>query len=95
RTWKVIAAVEAVAKTLGVSMAQVALAWLADRPAVTSVILGARTREQLADNLAAAGLKLDAEHTQQLTDASAPEVADYPYGKGGVNQRHRKIEGGR
>lgn len=95
QTWKVIAAVEAVAKTLGVSMAQVALAWLADRPAVTSVILGARTREQLADNLAAAGLKLDAEHTQQLTDASAPEVADYPYGKGGVNQRHRKIEGGR
>lgn len=95
RTWKVIAAVEAVAKSLGVSMAQVALAWLADRPAVTSVILGARTREQLAENLAAAELKLDAEQAQLLTDASAPEVSDYPYGQGGVNQRHRKIEGGR
>ena len=40
----------------GVSMAAVALAWLADRPAVTSVILGARTLEQLDDNLAAADL---------------------------------------
>lgn len=95
RTWRIIGALQDVSETLGVSMAQVALAWLADRPAVTSVILGARTREQLADNLAAAGLKLDAENTQKLTDASAPEIADYPYGKGGVNQRHRKIEGGR
>jgi aryl-alcohol dehydrogenase-like predicted oxidoreductase len=95
RTWRIIGVLQDVAETLGVSMAQVALAWLADRPAVTSVILGARTREQLADNLAAAGLKLDAESTQKLTEASAPEIADYPYGKGGVNQRHRKIEGGR
>lgn len=95
RTWRIIAALESVAKALGVSMAQVALAWVADRPAVTSVILGARTREQLADNLSAADLKLTAEHAQQLTDASAPEIADYPYGKSGVNQRHRKIEGGR
>lgn len=95
RTWRIIGVLQDVSDTLGVSMAQVALAWLADRPAVTSVILGARTREQLADNLAAAGLKLDAENTQKLTDASAPEIADYPYGKGGVNQRHRKIEGGR
>jgi len=95
RTWRIIGVLQDVAETLGVSMARVALAWLADRPAVTSVILGARTREQLADNLAAAGLKLDAESAQKLTEASAPEIADYPYGKGGVNQRHRKIEGGR
>ncbi len=95
RTWRIIGALQDVSERLGVSMAQVALAWLADRPAVTSVILGARTREQLADNLAAAGLKLDAENTQKLTEASAPEIADYPYGKGGTNQRNRKIEGGR
>lgn len=95
RTWRIIRVLEDVAAELGVSMAQVALAWLADRPAVTSVILGARTPEQLADNVAAAGLKLDAENTQKLTEASAPEIADYPYGKGGVNQRYRKIEGGR
>ena len=42
----------------GVSASQVALAWLADQPAVTSVILGARTTDQLADNLAAAELRL-------------------------------------
>ena len=47
-----------VAEGRGVSMAQVALAWLADRPAVTSVILGARTIDQLDDNLGAADLHL-------------------------------------
>ena len=76
-------------------MAQVALAWVADRPAVSSVILGARTREQLKDNLGAADLKLPAEIADRLTAASAPEQPDYPYGKGGVSQRLRKIEGGR
>ena len=40
-------------------MAQVALAWLVDRPLMTSVILGARTLEQLEDNLGAAGLHLE------------------------------------
>lgn len=95
RTWRIIGALEQASAALGVSMAQVALAWLGGRPAVTSVILGARTREQLADNLKAADLQLDEEITQTLTEASAPEVADYPYGAGGVRQRHRKIEGGR
>lgn len=95
RTWRIIGAVEAAAKALGVSMAQVALSWLVDRPAVTSVILGARTREQLADNMAAADLKLDAQIAATLAEASAPEVASYPYGTGGSSQRHRKIEGGR
>src|SRR3954470_3855159 len=63
RTWDVIDAVESVASARGVSMAQVALAWLVDRPMVSSVILGARTVEQLRDNLGAVGLHLDAEHT--------------------------------
>ena len=53
-------------------MAQVALAWLVDRPAVTSVILGARTLEQLDDNLGAAGLHLTADETAQLDQASDP-----------------------
>jgi aryl-alcohol dehydrogenase-like predicted oxidoreductase len=52
RTWDVVDAVRAVGDTRGVSMAEVALAWLVDRPAVTSVILGARTTDQLEDNLA-------------------------------------------
>ena len=47
RTWDVIDAVQAIANDRGVSMAQVALAWLHDRPLMTSVILGARTMEQL------------------------------------------------
>ncbi len=45
------------------SNAQIALAWVADRPAVSSVILGARTLEQLTDNLAAADLVLTEEET--------------------------------
>jgi aryl-alcohol dehydrogenase-like predicted oxidoreductase len=95
RTWAIISAVEDIAKVRGVSMAQVALAWTAARPAVTSVILGARTREQLADNLGAAKLALSEEETARLNAVSAPQPLDYPYGKGGINQRHRKIEGGR
>ncbi|MGB8817564.1 MAG: aldo/keto reductase [Rhizobiaceae bacterium] len=95
RTWAVIDAVGAIATARGVSMAQVALAWVAAQPAVTSVLLGARKRDQLADNLAAAKLKLTAEEIAQLSDVSKPEMADYPYGAGGIAQRNRKIEGGR
>jgi aryl-alcohol dehydrogenase-like predicted oxidoreductase len=95
RTWEVVDAVRAVADELGVSMAQVALAWLSDRPAVTSVILGARTIAQLEDNLQAADLHLSAEQTERLDKASDPEPADYPYGEPGVQQRARKIAGGR
>jgi len=95
RTWAVIDAVREVAEARGASMAQVALAWVAAQPAVTSVILGARTREQLADNMAADGLKLTPEEIARLSDVSKPQMDDYPYGTGGINQRHRKIEGGR
>ncbi len=95
RTWRVIGAVEDIAKARGVSMAQVALAWVAAQPAVTSVILGARSRAQLADNLASAALALTQGELSALDAASAPEIEDYPYGKGGAGQRHRKMEGGR
>jgi aryl-alcohol dehydrogenase-like predicted oxidoreductase len=95
RTWDVVEAVRSVAEDRGRSMAQVALAWLVDRPTVTSVILGARTLEQLDDNLGAAGLHLSEEETARLDAASDPAPADYPYGGPGVEQRGRKIEGGR
>ncbi len=95
RTWAVIDAVQRIAEQRNVSMAQVALAWLADRPAVTSVILGARTTEQLEDNLGAADLHLSPQETSQLDAASDPEPADYPYGGPGVDQRGRNIAGGR
>jgi aryl-alcohol dehydrogenase (NADP+) len=95
RTWKVIDAVEDIAAAHGVSPSQVALAWLADRPAVTSVILGARTTEQLADNLAAAELDLSEDEVSRLTRASEPEAGVYPYGPMAQEQRSRKMEGGR
>ncbi len=94
-TWDVIGAVEDIAKARGASMAQVALAWVAAQPAVTSVILGARTTDQLKDNLGAADLVLSGEEIARLSDVSRPEMRDYPYGTGGIGQRNRKIEGGR
>lgn len=95
RTWDVIGAVETIAADHGVSASQVALAWLAGRPAVTSVILGVRTVEQLADNLAAAKLVLSEEETERLTSISSPRVGVYPYGPMAQEQRNRKIGGGR
>ncbi|MET8152827.1 aldo/keto reductase [Actinoplanes sp. NPDC049668] len=62
----------------GVSPAQVALAYLLGRPAVTSLVIGARTGEQLADNLAAADLTLSVQERARLDEASAPPLL-YPY----------------
>ena len=95
RTWDVVDAVAKVAEARGVPMAQVALAWVHDRPAVTSVILGARTVDQLEQNLAAAGLHLSQEETGWLDTASDLGVGDYPYGPMGREQRSRRVEGGR
>jgi aryl-alcohol dehydrogenase-like predicted oxidoreductase len=95
RTWHVVDAVRTIAKDREVPMSQVALAWLVDRPTVTSVILGARTVEQLGDNLGAAGLHLTTAETEVLDAASDPGTADYPYGGPGSRQRSRKLEGGR
>lgn len=93
RTWDVLGTVEEIARDRGMSMAQVALAWLVDRPTVCSVILGARTQEQLDDNLGAAGVHLSDDEIQRLDRASDPNPADYPYGGPGVEQRSRGISG--
>ncbi|HEX8510737.1 MAG TPA: aldo/keto reductase [Propionibacteriaceae bacterium] len=95
RTWDTIEALQQVAEGRGTSMAEVALAWVTDQPAVTSTILGARTLEQLETNLRAADLHLSAEETASLNQASDLRVADYPYGEMGVAQRSRKLAGGR
>ena len=95
RTWDVVDAVQRVAERRGASMAQVALAWLRDRPGVSSVILGARTTEQLKDNLGAADVHLDTEDTERLDAASDPNAADYPYGGPGLDQRSRAFTAGR
>jgi len=91
RTWDVVDALREVADTRGVPMAQVALAWLVDRPAVTSVILGARTVEQLTGNLAAADLHLDAAEIDRLDLASDPGAGEYPYGSLALEQRDRSL----
>jgi aryl-alcohol dehydrogenase-like predicted oxidoreductase len=62
----------------GVSAAQVALAWLLGRPGVVSLIIGARTDEQLADNLAAADLALSDSERARLEEVSRPPLI-YPH----------------
>ena len=94
RTWAVLEVLDVIAQDRGVSMAEVALAWLHDRPGVSSVILGARTTEQLDSNLRAAGLHLRLDETSALDEASDPEPADYPYGDLGREQRSRSVRGG-
>lgn len=67
-----------IAQNRGVSAAQVAIAWLLGRPGVTTVIIGARTDEQLADNLKAANLQLSAEERERLDKVSAQPLR-YPF----------------
>jgi aryl-alcohol dehydrogenase-like predicted oxidoreductase len=62
----------------GVSAAQIALAYILAKPAVTSLVIGARTDEQLADNLAAASLSLTEAELAELDKVSAPPLL-YPY----------------
>jgi aryl-alcohol dehydrogenase-like predicted oxidoreductase len=93
RTWNIIDAVQKIAEDRDVSMAEVALAWVMDRPAVTSTILGARTTDQLETNLRAADLLLTAEEAAALDQASDMHATDYPYGEMGINQRSRSLTG--
>src|SRR5712691_6516588 len=94
RAWEVIDAVQKVASERGVSMAEVALAWVTDRPGVTSTILGARTIGQLETNLRAADLRLTEAECAALDAASNPQATDYPYGEMGAEQRDRRLAGG-
>jgi aryl-alcohol dehydrogenase-like predicted oxidoreductase len=70
RAFRVIDAMGPIASAHDASVAQVALAWLASQPHVTSIIVGARTVEQLTDNIGATGLELSAEELQALNDVS-------------------------
>jgi aryl-alcohol dehydrogenase-like predicted oxidoreductase len=78
-----------IAAAHGVSVAQVALAWLLHQPQVTSVIVGARRPEQLADNLAATQVALSAAELAQLDQVSRLP-AEYPgwmFARQGENRR--------
>ncbi|MFF2848342.1 aldo/keto reductase [Streptomyces sp. NPDC058001] len=77
-TWRVVDVVFAVAEEAGRTPAQIALRWLLQRPGVTAPIVGARTMEQLTDNLGAVGWELTPEQERRLTEASARPLP-YPY----------------
>lgn len=78
--WRVLDVVARIAERHGRPMAQVAIAWLSSRPTVSTVLLGARTVEQLETNLAAIDLELGEDELAELTAVSAPGLPDYPYG---------------
>jgi aryl-alcohol dehydrogenase-like predicted oxidoreductase len=76
--WKVLAAVEEVAKELDTSMTAVAIGWCLRKAEVASVIFGARSVAQLEENLAAADLEIPDELMAKLDEVSAVDVG-YPY----------------
>ncbi|RKG94403.1 aldo/keto reductase [Corallococcus sp. CA053C] len=77
RAYNAIDVMDAIAKEQGATVARVALAWLLHQPHVTTVILGAKTAEQLEDNLAASELRLTPKQLEQL-DAVSKLPAEYP-----------------
>jgi aryl-alcohol dehydrogenase-like predicted oxidoreductase len=77
RTKIVLKALRFVAEAMGISIARVAIAWLLTRPFVSSVIIGAKTREQLMDNLAASDVQMASEHITRI-DAASALPPEYP-----------------
>jgi aryl-alcohol dehydrogenase-like predicted oxidoreductase len=76
-TWNVVDTLLEIAQHTSKTPAQVALNWVMQQPGVTSPIIGARTMEQLEDNLGAAGWKLSAEHLDRLNQVSSKPLP-YP-----------------
>lgn len=71
RAFRSVDAMRPIAERLGVSIAQVAIAWLLAKPWVTTVIIGAKTDAQLLDNIAASTVELSAEDMKALDEVSA------------------------
>lgn len=78
RNWRVLDVMDDIVTEYNLKHTQIAIAWLLAQPGVDSVILGARTMDQLEDNLQAAELDLPAEEVERLTQISAPPKG-YPY----------------
>ena len=91
RGWAVIDAMRPIAQRHSVSVAQVALAWLLSRPVVTSIIVGAKKPEQLADNIAATSLTLSPEDVSTLDAISAlpPEYPGWMFERQGARRRQQ------
>jgi aryl-alcohol dehydrogenase-like predicted oxidoreductase len=89
RAWKVVEVMREVGEAHGVSVARVALAWLLHKQAVMSVIIGAKTLEQLDDNLAAVDLTLTPEEMTRLDEVSEipSEYPGWMFARQGGNRR--------
>jgi aryl-alcohol dehydrogenase-like predicted oxidoreductase len=74
RTFDLLDIAERIARELGTTVARVALAWVQRRPGVTSTIIGARTMQQLDDNVGALEVQLTPEHVAALDKASTPSL---------------------
>ena len=77
KAFDIIDVMQEIASAKGVTVAQIALAWLLHQPVVTTVIIGAKRQEQLLDNLKAAEVKLSAEELAKLEEVSKP-APEYP-----------------
>jgi len=78
QAYDIVDALDAIAQERGVSISQVALNWLLNKRGVTSLVFGARTLDQLRDNLNAAAWRLSADELTRLDAVSAPPIP-YPY----------------
>ena len=74
RTFDLLDILEKIAKELGTTVPRVALAWVQNRPGVTSTIIGARTMQQLDDNLGALDVKLTPENVASLDKSTTPAL---------------------
>jgi aryl-alcohol dehydrogenase-like predicted oxidoreductase len=91
RTQRIVRAVEQVAQEIAKPMSQVALNWLLSRPAVTAPIIGARTVDQLSENIGSSGWSLSKDQVAALDRASELDVT-YPYDKRAEEQQARGRE---
>ncbi|WP_337053265.1 aldo/keto reductase [Pseudoxanthomonas sp. USHLN014] len=89
RLFAIVDVLDAIAAETGRTVPQVAINWLLQRPTVSSVLIGARTEDQLRDNLGAVGWSLTAEQIARLDTASAvePPYPYYPYWRGQFAER--------
>ena len=92
RAYSVIDVMDGIAKSHSTSVARVALAWLLHQPHVTTLVIGAKTAEQLEDNLAASSLQFTPEQLAALTTASAlpPEYPGWMLARQGEDRAPKK-----
>jgi aryl-alcohol dehydrogenase-like predicted oxidoreductase len=91
QNWATLDVVRDIATSNGVTPSQVAYSWVTNRPGVTAPIIGAKTLDQLEQNLVAGDLVLSSDETARLDEVSTPSPNEYPYGPFGRKQRDRYV----